>query len=93
MTKADLLDSVLAPAMPLARCRGRGELFDGGEKEEPAAAVRARHSEALALCRRCREIGTCESWIDGLPKSQIPRGVVAGRRYAYVNGTVMRIER
>lgn len=78
------LDALLAaigaaPALPGARCRGRHQLFDSGPPGKHHDTRDARHAQALALCNRCPSLRRCEDWIDSLPKSRRPAGVVAGR--------------
>ena len=68
----------VAPSLPGARCRGKPHLFDAAGTHEPADVVAARHAQALELCSRCPSSGPCSDWLDGLPKSQRPHGVVAG---------------
>ncbi len=67
-----------APAFPGARCRGRPHLFDPGEAQEPVDIVVQRQAQALELCARCPSLGRCRDWLDSLPRSKKPRGVVAG---------------
>lgn len=67
-----------APALPGARCRHRGALFDAAERGEDPKAVRARHNQALGLCQRCPALDGCKQWFDGLPVRKRPSGVVAG---------------
>lgn len=75
-----LLDAIgAAPALPGARCRFRHELFDPGPHGESPTVREARQAQALQLCASCPSRSRCEQWFDSLPKSQRPRGVVAGR--------------
>lgn len=56
-----LLSKVFAglPKMDGAQCVGRHELFDPRGKDEDADAARQRHTEAVALCRRCPALADC----------------------------------
>ena len=61
------------PPLPKALCRNRAALFDS---EDPAGVA-----EAVGLCHRCPELGTCRSWVERLDYRHRPTGVVAGRHY------------
>lgn len=77
---ADLAAAIgVAPALRGARCRGRSHLFDCGEPHEPAELVAQRHAQALSLCRACPSLGPCSEWLDSLPRSNKPLGVIAGQ--------------
>lgn len=79
-TVRDLLaELAVAPAFPGALCRGRPHLFDGKSGRESTPAAEARYAQALALCERCPSLERCGDWLDGLPRSRRPLGVVAGR--------------
>lgn len=68
-----------APALPGARCRGKHHLFDEqGTHEDPETADQ-RHTQALGLCRGCTALASCQQWLDTLPSSKRPPGVVAGQ--------------
>ena len=81
---AVFIESLLAelshgtPELRGARCRGRGHLFDPREGRESPETVQARHAQALGLCRSCEALTACKSWLDGLPRSRKPLGVIAG---------------
>ncbi|WP_111510933.1 hypothetical protein [Mycobacterium kyogaense] len=77
------------PDLPGARCRGEHALFDAGRSHETADTLRDRHGQALAICARCPALDACGQWVDSLPKSQRPHGVIAGRRYVIVDGRVL----
>ena len=84
MSAAEMFDGLLAslagiPALPGARCRGRPHLFDAKRAGEDADVASARHAQALALCAGCPALTRCEEWIDSLPPSRQPAGIVAGR--------------
>jgi WhiB family redox-sensing transcriptional regulator len=68
-----------APALVGARCRGKGHLFDGASPGERAEVVAARHNQAVGLCQHCPALDRCRTWVDGLPRSKRPEGVVAGK--------------
>lgn len=76
-----LLSAALAgvPALPGARCRGRGHLFDGAAKGELAETAAARHQQALALCRTCPALASCATWLNHQAPRQRPIGVTAGQ--------------
>jgi len=78
----DLLEKVLAgaPSLPGAKCRGRAHLFNGAEPDENPETVAARHAQALGLClNSCPSLSRCAEWVNSLPKSKRPLGVVAGQ--------------
>lgn len=68
-----------APALVGARCRGRGHLFDVAERGEDPEVVAARHNQAVGLCQHCPALDRCRAWVNGLPRTKRPEGVVAGR--------------
>jgi WhiB family redox-sensing transcriptional regulator len=68
-----------APALVGARCRGRGHLFDLAARGENPETVAARHNQAVGLCQHCPALERCRAWVDSLPRSKRPEGVVAGR--------------
>lgn len=78
-----LLSRMLASSarLPGAACVGRPELFDPpGEREERPSVAR-RHEAAARLCRFvCPALSECELWLEQLPRSQRPGGVLAGHR-------------
>ena len=61
-------------------CVGRWPgLWDPPTKDEDPPDSEYRHSRALTICRNCSCLDACASWVEGLPRSQRPAGVVAGR--------------
>ncbi len=79
-TLYDLLAALVgAPALPGAKCRGRAHLFDPAERGEDPDLTEYRHQHALTLCRTCTALASCGEWVDSLPKSKKPAGVIAGR--------------
>ncbi|ORB26624.1 hypothetical protein BST38_25510 [Mycolicibacterium parafortuitum] len=87
MSAASLFDAVgLAPSLPGARCRGRHRLFDLPEPDIDTAEARHAEETALRLCSLCPSLVRCRTWLESLPKSKRPPGVVAGT----VNRTAVR---
>jgi WhiB family redox-sensing transcriptional regulator len=41
--------------------------------------VAAVRQAALQICAHCPELTRCRDWVDSLPASQRPLGVIAGR--------------
>jgi len=76
---AALLGALHAPELAGAACVGRARLFDPPAEREPAADVAFRHRQALALCRVCPALDRCRAWLDSLPPSRRPSGVIAGQ--------------
>lgn len=70
-----------APSLPGAKCRGRHRLFDPKAEfdPEPPEHTEQRHRQALALCAECPALARCADWVDSLPRSKRPSGVVGGR--------------
>jgi hypothetical protein len=69
----DLLGAVLdAPRLPSPQlCRGKSELFDDYEDPEVVEYCQSR-------CQSCPALAACGQWLDSLPKSKRPFGVIAG---------------
>lgn len=77
MTPMQLFDALAGiPRLPDAACRGRHELFDPRDLNDPDRPDVEAH--ALALCSRCPALAGCRAWFDGLPARLQPHGVVAG---------------
>lgn len=74
-----LLEKVLrqSAALPDALCRNRSDLFDV-EHHDPDEREYAT-GRAAELCSRCPELAACSEWLDSLPRSRRPGGVVAGQ--------------
>ncbi len=70
-----------APDLPGAACLNKWGLFDPEPegRTEPPEVTRHRHAQAGELCRGCTALASCEQWVDSLPPSKRPSGVVAGR--------------
>lgn len=68
---ADLAQGI--PSLPEAACRGTN-VMDVANGRERAAITRAK-----AVCAACPVQPACAAWLEGLPKTQRPSGVVAGR--------------
>jgi hypothetical protein len=74
-----LLAAILRDSVKLtgALCTHRHQLFDaeaGDQADREYAADRAKK-----MCRRCPVLTDCRDWINSLPPSQRPAGVVAGQ--------------
>lgn len=67
------------PVLRGARCRGRHQLFDPQDDDEPDEVADARHLQALGLCEACPAIVDCEAWFESLPPRKRPFGVIAGQ--------------
>ena len=67
------------PILRGARCRGRHELFDAPGCDEPDDVAQARTDQALRICQSCPALDACTGWVDSLPASKRPPGVIAGR--------------
>ena len=69
------------PLRPDAACRDEWALFDAtisADRGRPLDAVKLARIQALAVCDSCPALGDCRTWLDSLPPSQRPAGVVAG---------------
>ncbi|MET0996339.1 MAG: hypothetical protein ABWY20_20695 [Mycobacterium sp.] len=67
-----LADAV--PALPGARCVSERDLFD-------RAALKGHGTDrrlAVGVCRACSALTACTQWVDALPPSARPHGIVAG---------------
>jgi WhiB family redox-sensing transcriptional regulator len=64
------------PALPGAKCVGRHELFESPDPGDIANAVE--------LCSHCPARLPCAQWVESLPPTQRPAGVVGGRVYVTV---------
>lgn len=69
----ELLGEILRSSVKLtgAACRDRGDLFLSEDADDQAAAVE--------ICRTCPVLTECRRWVESLPRSQRPGGVVAGQ--------------
>jgi len=74
---AAVLDGL--PRLPAAACRDQHTLFDPRAEHEAPAVAEQRHRQAAALCTRCPALDDCRRWIDSLPPSRRPSGVIAGQ--------------
>lgn len=79
MTVGALFAALGCPSLPGARCRGRSHLFDPAQQGEAPEKVAQRQNQAAQLCSGCPSLEPCAAWLDGLPPSRRPAGVVAGR--------------
>ncbi|OPX05957.1 hypothetical protein [Mycobacterium sp. AT1] len=72
------------PALPGAACKAHCDLYERTISEHHAAGRLTKtelddaRREALRLCAGCEAQMQCRAWLDALPKSRRPRGVVAG---------------
>jgi hypothetical protein len=66
------------PRLPGARCAGRHELFDPRDPSDPDCE--GVEAAAIAECELCNALHSCRAWVESLPVSLRPTGVVAGRR-------------
>jgi hypothetical protein len=79
---ADLFAALAGvPHLEGARCLGRPHLFDPVDRGERAETVAERHRQALGLCQQCPALALCRTWVESLPASRRPSGVVAGEVY------------
>ncbi|BBY38472.1 hypothetical protein MMAN_26060 [Mycobacterium mantenii] len=78
MALGDLLLAIHAPELTGAACKGRPEVFDA---QPPKTADRGYlHTRAKWIClRKCPALAQCRAWLESLPPSQRPEGVVAGQ--------------
>jgi WhiB family transcriptional regulator, redox-sensing transcriptional regulator len=65
------------PNLTGAACAGRWELFD--LQPFPRADRAMREAQALTLCAHCPALLECKRWLDSMPPSVQPYGVIAGR--------------
>ena len=72
-----------ATTLPGARCLGRWSLFDPPEVGDNPAVTAQRHAQAIGLCQRCPSLDACGEWVDSLPASKKPAGVVAGQVHTF----------
>jgi hypothetical protein len=75
MSSAELLHILAGPDLSGAACVAHRDLFDataapGGDKLYP---------QAIQICEQCPALDPCRRWLSGLPRSQKPFGVTAGR--------------
>jgi hypothetical protein len=69
---AGILDAIAAaPALERGLCVGHWDLWDA--TDDPAAV-----DHAVRLCLECPVLTSCRQYVDSLPKSKRPPGVVAG---------------
>ncbi len=66
--------------MPAAACKGsdlriwESELLRGETRPDR----KARHEQALRICKGCPELEECRAWASSLPLSQLGGVIVAG---------------
>lgn len=79
MSALNLFDAIaLAPSLPGAKCRGRHRLFDPPEPGADPAEVADAQAAALKLCAACTSLPRCAAWVESLPPTKRPDGVVGG---------------
>lgn len=71
------------PELPGARCRNHRALFDAtctpaGDEDTQLVALRQARKAAQAVCAACPALAQCRAWVESLPLSDRPGGVVAG---------------
>jgi hypothetical protein len=73
---AELLRDITngVPALRGALCKANPDLFDIADGHDRRSIDRA-----AAICAQCGAFEACADWVDGLPKSLRPSGVVAMR--------------
>jgi hypothetical protein len=64
------------PRLEGSLCVGRHELFDLRDISDPDRAE--AEARALALCGTCPAALQCRQWVERLPASRRPHGVIAG---------------
>lgn len=76
-----LLSAILrgTPKLADAACVGRPGLWDPPGQGESLPDAEYRQGIALSICHSCDCRVECGRWIDSLPVSNRPAGVVAGR--------------
>ncbi len=72
------------PRLEKALCRGQTYLFDVSDDDQ--IERENCELEAKRMCARCPELEPCTRWVDSLPLSQRPGGVVAGHGPASAKG-------
>jgi hypothetical protein len=65
------------PALPGARCRGREKLFDAAMRHDGGRRGGSRRA-ARRVCAGCPCLATCAAWVEALPPSRRPVGIVGG---------------
>lgn len=65
------------PTLDGAACKGRPEVFDAQPPKAPDRDY--LHLRARRIClRQCPALAQCRAWLDSLPSTRRPEGVVAG---------------
>lgn len=69
-----------APDLRGALCAGSDRWdYDLDQAGETPTERTERLERAVAICRRCPVLAQCRSWVETLPPSKRPTGVVGGR--------------
>lgn len=63
-----------------AACVDRARLFDPVDTAEDPDEALYRAEAAERICRTCRALDACRTWVGALPKNQRPAGTIASRR-------------
>ncbi|MGV0874245.1 hypothetical protein [Mycolicibacterium sp. XJ879] len=72
------------PALDGARCKNRSELYERTNGEHrmtgrlTTTELESARCAALRICSECPALRQCRAYLQGLPMSQRPRGVIAG---------------
>jgi hypothetical protein len=74
-----LADLAQSPPLPGASCRGLSHLFDAAMDWDGGNSRRLARKAARRVCASCPCLDACGSWIETLPQSRRPAGIVAGR--------------
>jgi WhiB family redox-sensing transcriptional regulator len=73
----------ITTSMPLlegARCVQHRDTFDRTtDRMLGTISMITARRDALAICRTCPVLELCRAWVDSLPRSQQPVGVIGGR--------------
>jgi len=70
------------PRLPGAACRDHRDLFDAARANGRGHSTRrlaAARAAAVRICHTCPALSECRSWLDTVPRTQRPSGVVAGQ--------------
>jgi hypothetical protein len=76
-----LLTAILrdSPKLSGAACAGR-TLHDPPQPFEDEDDLEYRHHRAVTICNTCCPVfAQCRAWVESLPPSQRPSGVIAGQ--------------
>lgn len=74
-----LVADVVAPKLNGALCLDKWALFDAADSGDDPLVVEELNRQAITLCRRCLALTDCGAWLNSLPRTKRPTGVVAGQ--------------